>query len=113
MAVTTAPAPPSLSAVEAELDALITAIDREVPAGAVEAALAGLASGGKGLALLAEQDLGLGRHHRAISRLRRAVRLLTRLERRLPSPAGRSMTGGAPANRLAVQTRHAARHPRL
>ena len=107
-----APAPPSLTAVEAveaELDALITAIDREVPAGAVEAALAGLASGGKGLALLAEQDLGLGRHHRAISRLRRAVRLLTRLERRLRSPAVRSMAGVALANALAVQTGHAAR----
>jgi len=102
-----APAPPSLTAVEAELDALITAIDREVPAGAVEAALAGLASGGKGLALLAEQDLGLGRHHRAISRLRRAVRLLTRLERRLRSPAVRSMAGAALANALAVQTGHA------
>ena len=113
MAVTTAPAPPSLSAVEAELDALITAIDREVPAGAVEAALAGLASGGKGLALLAEQDLGLGRHHRAISRLRRAVRLLTRLERRLRSPAVRSMTGVALANALAVQTGHAARDLRI
>ena len=108
-----APAPPSLTAVEAELDALITAIDREVPAGAVEAALAGLASGGKGLALLAEQDLGLGRHHRAISRLRRAVRLLTRLERRLRSPAVRSMTGVALANALAVQTGHAARDLRI
>src|SRR2546425_5254221 len=109
MAVTTAPAPPSLSAVEAELDALITAIDREIPAGAVEAALAGLASSGKGLALLAEQDLGLGRHHRAISRLRRAVRLLTRLERRLPSPAVRSMAGVAPAEPLGASTRPAAR----
>src|SRR5882724_648077 len=104
-----APAAPSLTAVEAELDALITAIDRKVPAGAVEAALAGLATGGKGLALLAEQDLGLGRHHRAISRLRRAVRLLTRLERRLRSPAVRSMAGVAVANALAVQTGHAAR----
>ncbi len=108
-----APAPPSLTAVEAELDALITAIDREIPAGAVEAALAGLASSGKGLALLAEQDLGLGRHHRAISRLRRAVRLLTRLERRLRSPAVRSMAGVALANALAVQTGHAARDLRI
>src|SRR2546427_6880514 len=109
MAVTTAPAPPSLAAVEAELAALIAAIDREVPAGAVEAALAGLATGGKGLALVAEQDLGLGRHHRAISRLRRAVRLLTRLERRLWSPPVRSMAGVALAKALAVQTRPAAR----
>jgi hypothetical protein len=99
--------------VQEELDALISAIAREVPAGAVQMTLAGLASSGKGLALLAEQDLQRGRDHRAISRLRRAVRLLTRLERRLRSPAVKSVTGVALANALAVQTRHAARHLRI
>ncbi len=110
---TPAPSPRSFTAVEEELDALLTAIAREVPAGAVEAALAGLASSGNGLALLAEQDFGLGRHHRAISRLGRAVRLLTRLDRRLRSPAVRRMTGVAVANALAVQTGHVARDLRI